>query len=200
MKALPPNSVGVVVPETARFGPIDLQCGIQLPHFEIVYETYGKLNDDRSNAILICHALSGHHHAAGFHSMDDDKPGWWDVCIGPGKAIDTDRYFVVSLNNLGGCHGSTGPRSIDPATGDPYGPTFPTVTVKDWVRTQVMLADTLGIETFAAIAGGSLGGDPRYCRLQVGQSQGGGGAAPGRAAGAVTPIYRRFGGRVSWVV
>ena len=158
MKALPPNSVGLVVPETARFGPIDLQCGVRLPHFEIVYETYGKLNADKSNAILICHALSGHHHAAGFHSMDEDKPGWWDVCIGPGKAIDTDRFFVVSLNNLGGCHGSTGPRSIDAATGDPYGPTFPNVTVKDWIHTQAMLADTLGIRTFAAIVGGSLGG------------------------------------------
>ena len=158
MKIVPPHSVGVVVPQTAQFGPIDLQCGVRLPHFEIVYETYGQLNADRTNAVLVCHALSGHHHAAGYHSMDDDKPGWWDVCIGPGKPIDTNRLFVVSLNNLGGCHGSTGPRSTDPSTGDPYGPTFPTVTAKDWVRTQAMLADTLEIPAFAAIIGGSLGG------------------------------------------
>ena len=108
--------------------------------------------------LLICHALSGHHHAAGYHSEDERKPGWWDTCIGPGKAIDTDRFFVVSLNNLGGCHGSTGPGSIDPASGRPYGPDFPPLRVRDWVRSQAMLSDLLGIEQWAAIIGGSLGG------------------------------------------
>jgi homoserine O-acetyltransferase len=129
-----------------------------LPGFELVYETYGRLNAARSNAILICHALSGSHHAAGFHSPDDSKPGWWDTCIGPGKPIDTNRFFVVCPNNLGGCNGSTGPGSIDPGTGERWGPTFPAVTVKDWVRSQALLADHLGIQRFAAIIGGSLGG------------------------------------------
>ena len=156
--ALPSDSVGLVTPETAQFGPIVLPSGARLPAFELVYETYGKLNAAGSNAVLVCHALSGNHHAAGYHSADDRRPGWWDVCIGPGKPIDTERFFVVSLNNLGGCHGSTGPRSTDPATGEPYGPTFPNVTVKDWVYTQAMLADELGIEAFAAVVGGSLGG------------------------------------------
>jgi homoserine O-acetyltransferase len=123
-----------------------------------VYETYGTLNDDASNAILICHALSGHHHAAGFHSTEDRKPGWWDACIGPGKAIDTNIYFVVSLNNLGGCHGSTGPMSQDPETGRPYGPDFPIIAVRDWVKSQARLADRLGIDCWHAVIGGSLGG------------------------------------------
>ena len=154
----PPNSVGIVTPQKRSFGALDLQCGVRLPEFELVYETYGELNADRSNAVLICHALSGSHHAAGYHAETDRRPGWWDVCIGPGKPIDTDRFFVVSLNNLGGCHGSTGPRSINPARGEPYGPNFPNVTVKDWVRSQAMLADALGIDAFAAVIGGSLGG------------------------------------------
>jgi len=121
-------------------------------------ETYGKLNAERSNAVLICHALSGDHHAAGYHSPDDDKPGWWDACIGPGKAIDTSKFFVVCLNNLGGCAGSTGPTSINPETKKHYGPDFPIVTVRDWVKSQAMLADRLGIEKWAAVVGGSLGG------------------------------------------
>ena len=108
--------------------------------------------------MLICHALSGNHHAAGYHSADDSKPGWWDACIGPGKPIDTNRFFVVSLNNLGGCHGSTGPLTENPTTGEPWGPDFPTVTVSDWVRSQQLLADHLGIDRFAAVVGGSLGG------------------------------------------
>ena len=104
------NSVGLVHPEVAQFDePLQLACGRTLSSYELVYETYGTLNDDRSNAVLICHALSGHHHAAGYHSEDDRKPGWWEQCIGPGKPIDTNRFFVVSLNNLGGCNGSTGP-------------------------------------------------------------------------------------------
>ncbi|MEP3563645.1 MAG: homoserine O-acetyltransferase, partial [Marinobacter sp.] len=115
-------------------------------------------NAEASNAVLICHALSGHHHAAGYHSYDDKKPGWWDSCIGPGKPIDTNRFFVVCLNNLGGCHGSSGPNSINPGTGKLYGPDFPVITVADWVKSQARLADRLGIQQWAAVVGGSLGG------------------------------------------
>lgn len=157
--SVPSDSVGLVTPRIfASEDPLTLQCGATLPRFDLVYETYGELNSSRSNAVLICHALSGHHHAAGYHSADDRKPGWWDTCIGPGKPIDTDRFFVVCPNNLGGCHGSTGPTSDDPATGEPYGPTFPAVTVPDWVHSQRRLADHLDIERFAAVIGGSLGG------------------------------------------
>ena len=153
------DSVGLTEPRVARFDvPFTLQCRETLPRFELVYETYGELAPGRDNAILICHALSGDHHAAGHHSPDDAKPGWWDTCIGPGKPIDTSKFFVVALNNLGGCNGSTGPRSVDPANGEGYGARFPAVTVKDWVNSQAMLADTLGIDRFAAIVGGSLGG------------------------------------------
>ena len=156
---LPADSVGLVSPETQHFDqPIDLACGQTLDSYDLVVETYGTLNSDASNAVLICHALSGHHHAAGFHSMSERKPGWWDSCIGPGKPIDTDRFFVVSVNNLGGCHGSTGPASTNPATGKPYGPDFPVITVTDWVESQARLADRLGIEQWAAVVGGSLGG------------------------------------------
>ena len=120
------RSLGIVTPQVARFDePLTLACGRDLPSYELVYETYGELNAEKSNAVLICHALSGHHHAAGYHSEEDRKPGWWNECIGPGKPIDTDRFFVVSLNNLGGCHGSTGPTSINPATGKAWGPDFP---------------------------------------------------------------------------
>ncbi len=155
----PAGSVGVVTPHVARFDtPLALACGKVLPAYELIYETYGTLNAERSNAVLICHALSGHHHAAGYHSDDDRKPGWWDAHIGPGKAIDTDRFFVVSLNNLGGCHGSTGPISHNPETGRQWGPEFPMVTVSDWVVSQARLADHLGIERWAAAVGGSLGG------------------------------------------
>ena len=153
------DSVGLVEPRLARYDqPLTLQCRETLPGFELVYETYGELNAARSNAVLVCHALSGDHHAAGYHAPEDRKPGWWDACIGPGKPIDTRKFFVVSSNNLGGCNGSTGPASIDPQTGEPWGERFPAVTVKDWVRTQALLADTLGIERFAAVIGGSLGG------------------------------------------
>ncbi len=153
------NSVGLVTPEIERFPEgIELACGRRLPDFELVYETYGELNRARSNAVLICHALSGHHHAAGFHGEEDSKPGWWEYCIGPGKAIDTDHFFVVSLNNIGGCHGSTGPLSINPDSGEPYGPDFPPLRARDWVNSQAMLADRLGIECWAAVIGGSLGG------------------------------------------
>lgn len=153
------NSVGIVTPRVFRHPqPFPLQCGETLEGFELTYETYGELNGAASNAVLVCHALSGNHHAAGRHAVEDPKPGWWDACIGPGKPIDTSRFYVVSLNNLGGCHGSTGPLTNNPATGAPYGPDFPTVTVKDWVASQVLLADHLGIDQFAAVVGGSLGG------------------------------------------
>lgn len=154
-----PRSVGIVTPRIARFTePLLLACGRELADYELVYETYGELNEQRSNAVLICHALSGHHHAAGYHSEDDKKPGWWDECIGPGKPIDTSRFFVVSLNNLGGCHGSTGPASLNPQTGELWGPDFPPLRARDWVNSQARLADYLGIDCWAAVIGGSLGG------------------------------------------
>ena len=156
---IPADSVGIVTPATLHFDePLPLECGRTLAGYDIVYETYGTLNADKSNGVLICHALSGHHHAAGYHSKDDKRPGWWDTAIGPGKPIDTNRFFVVSLNNLGGCHGSSGPASINPETGQPWGPDFPLVTVKDWVNSQARLADALGIRKWAAVIGGSLGG------------------------------------------
>ncbi|WP_408610740.1 homoserine O-succinyltransferase MetX [Kineobactrum salinum] len=153
------SSVGIVTPRRAQFSEaLRLACGRVLQNYELVYETYGSLNAERSNAILICHALSGHHHAAGYHSPEDRKPGWWDECIGPGKPVDTNHFFVVSLNNLGGCHGSTGPTSINPETGQVWGPDFPALRVRDWVHSQARLADYLGIECWAAVIGGSLGG------------------------------------------
>lgn len=155
----PADSVGLVTPSVARFDePLRLACGRTLDHYELIYETYGELNASASNAVLICHALSGHHHAAGYHHADDRKPGWWDTCIGPGKPIDTNKFFVVSLNNLGGCHGSTGPSSRNPKTGKIYGADFPVITVEDWVHSQARLADQLGIQQWAAVVGGSLGG------------------------------------------
>lgn len=153
------GSVGIVSPRIQQFDePLELACGRTLPSWQLVYETYGTLNAARSNAVLICHALSGNHHAAGLHAATDRKPGWWDNCIGPGKPIDTRRFFVVALNNIGGCAGSTGPRSINPATGRIWGPGFPIVRVRDWVGTQRRLADMLGIDCWAAVIGGSLGG------------------------------------------
>ncbi|WXL25368.1 homoserine O-acetyltransferase [Ectopseudomonas mendocina] len=157
--AFPHDSVGLVTPQVVHFAePLALACGRSLADYQLMIETYGELNAARTNAVLICHALSGHHHAAGYHSVDDRKPGWWDSCIGPGKAIDTNKFFVVSLNNLGGCNGSTGPASINPATGKPFGAEFPVMTVEDWVHSQARLADHLGIEQWAAVVGGSLGG------------------------------------------
>ena len=153
------HSVGIVTPRIARFEePLPLACGRDLPAYELIYETYGELNAQRSNAILVCHALSGHHHAAGYHSADDKRPGWWDECIGPGKPIDTRHFYVVSVNNIGGCHGSTGPMSINPETGKHWGPDFPPLRARDWVHSQARLADYLGIDCWAAIVGGSLGG------------------------------------------
>ena len=158
-ETLPADSVGIVQPELFHFDePLELCSGRSLPSYDLVVETYGKLNESASNAVLICHALSGNQHAAGFLSMDDKKPGWWDSAIGPGKPIDTNKFYVVALNNLGGCHGSTGPISTNPETGQPYGPDFPIMTVRDWVNSQARLADRLGIQCWAAIVGGSLGG------------------------------------------
>lgn len=153
------DSIGIVTPQKWSFdSPLTLQNGCVLPRFELMIETYGTLNADKSNAVLICHALSGNHHVAGYHSKNDKHPGWWDNMIGPGKPVDTNRFFVVGLNNLGGCHGSTGPLSINPDTGKAYGADFPMVTVKDWVESQSMLADRFGIDKWAAVMGGSLGG------------------------------------------
>ena len=152
------KSVGVVVPQTARFNePIRLKGGAAIDAYELVYETYGRLNADRSNAVLVCHALNAAHHVAGHYADDPDNVGWWDNMIGPGKPVDTDRFFVVGVNNLGGCHGSTGPQSVNPKTGKPWGADFPVVTVEDWVEAQARLADHLGIRRFAAVIGGSLG-------------------------------------------
>lgn len=136
--------------------PLQMVSGATLPSYELIYETYGELNADASNAILICHALSGDHHVAGVDA--DGKPGWWDGYIGPGKPIDTDQFFVVCSNNLGGCRGSTGPTSINPDNGRIYGPDFPIVTCRDWVNSQNQLRQHLGIEQWAALVGGSMGG------------------------------------------
>ena len=159
------SSVGIVKPQTFHFAePLTLECNRTLPSFDLIFETYGTLNSDKSNAILICHALSGSHHAAGFHSDDDKKSGWWDNMIGPNKAIDTNQFFVVCVNNIGSCFGSTGPTTINPDSisneNEPqvYGPDFPLVTIKDWVKTQAMLSDRLGIDVWHAIVGGSMGG------------------------------------------
>jgi homoserine O-acetyltransferase len=152
------KSVGIVTPQTARFtAPLPLRSGAMLHDYELVYETYGTLNADRSNAVLVCHALNASHHVAGIHADDPEHAGWWDNMIGPGKPLDTTRFFVIGVNNLGGCHGSTGPLSINPDTGKPWGGDFPVVTVEDWVDAQARLADQLGITQFAAVMGGSLG-------------------------------------------
>ena len=156
---LPSNNVGLIKPNKAHFNDtLLLSSGISLNGFELIYETYGELNKNHSNAILICHALSGDHHVAGYHSQEDKKPGWWDNAIGPNKIIDTNKFFVVCPNNIGGCGGSTGPLTTNPDTGEIYGPNFPLVTVKDWVKTQAMLADHLDIDVWAVVIGGSLGG------------------------------------------
>jgi homoserine O-acetyltransferase len=153
------KSVGIVEPQRVRFNePIALKSGARLPGFELVFETYGTLNASASNAVLVCHALSGGHHVAGTYVANPKNVGWWDNLVGPGKPLDTNKFFVVGVNNLGGCYGSTGPQSIDPQSGKRYGADFPMVTVEDWVATQARLADHLGIDTWAAVMGGSLGG------------------------------------------
>jgi homoserine O-acetyltransferase len=128
-----------------------------IDEYELAYETYGTLNADRSNAVLICHALNASHHVAGWYADDPKNVGWWDNMIGPGKPVDTNRFFVIGVNNLGGCHGSTGPCSLDPKSGKRWGSRFPVVTVEDWVAAQERLASMLGVERFAAVMGGSLG-------------------------------------------
>ena len=157
-------STVIVTPQTHRFTePLPLRSGAVLLAYELVVETYGTLNADRSNAVLVCHALNASHHVAGQHADAQGEPvprseGWWDNMIGPGKPLDTDRFFVISSNNLGSCFGSTGPTHVNPATGQPWGADFPVVTVEDWVDAQARLLDVLGIETLAAVMGGSLGG------------------------------------------
>lgn len=159
MTELNAGSVGDVTPQRMQFDQtLSLRCGGVMPQYELVYETYGTLNADRSNAVLVCHALSGSHHLAGTYAGQPKSTGWWDNLIGPGKPLDTNKFFVIGVNNLGGCHGSTGPSSINPATGKRWGADFPFVTVEDWVDTQARLADRLGIQQFAAVLGGSLGG------------------------------------------
>ena len=153
------GSVGIVAPERVTFtAPLPLKSGQSLAGFDLVFETYGTLNAARSNAVLICHALSGGHHVAGVYADDPKNIGWWDNLIGPGKPLDTERFFVVGVNNVGGCFGSTGPLSIDPNTTKPYGASFPMLMVEDWVLAQTYLADHLGIDAWAAVVGGSLGG------------------------------------------
>ncbi|MCG8471546.1 MAG: homoserine O-acetyltransferase [Desulfobacterales bacterium] len=139
-------------------GPVTLESGEHLSEVTVAYETWGELNKEKNNAILVCHALTGDSHAAGRYSKDDLKPGWWDTMIGPGKGLDTDKFFVICSNILGGCMGSTGPSSIDPATGKPYGSDFPVVTIHDMVQVQARLLDLLGIEKLHCVVGGSLGG------------------------------------------
>ena len=153
------NSVGDVLPQHRLFSePLPLQSGALLRDYTLVYETYGRLNAERSNAVLVCHALNASHHVAGTYAGQPGSEGWWDNLIGPGKPLDTDRFFVVGVNNPGSCFGSTGPMQTDPATGRPYGADFPVVTVEDWVDAQARLLDALGIRQLAAVLGGSLGG------------------------------------------
>jgi homoserine O-acetyltransferase len=156
---LAPGDVGLVHPrDFAHDRPFEFKSGQKLPGFALRYETYGALSATRDNAVLICHALSGDHHCAGWHSPEDRKPGWWNNLIGPGKAVDTRRFFVICANVLGGCQGSTGPSSPDPETGRPYGVTFPFVTIRDMVHAQKLLLDHLGVAELHAVIGGSMGG------------------------------------------
>ena len=153
------QSVGLVTPQVAHFDtPFQLSNGATLDQHQLIFETYGELNASGTNAVLICHALSGSHHAAGIHDATEQRPGWWDLAIGPGKPIDTNRLFVVCSNNLGGCDGSTGPNTPIPGTSTPWGSQFPQPQVRDWVRSQKLLAEYLGISRWAAVVGGSLGG------------------------------------------
>jgi homoserine O-acetyltransferase len=174
------SSVGIVKPKRFTFAKppehMVLDSGQKLGPITLEYETYGELNKDRTNAVIVFHALSGDAHVAGYHRQSDEKPGWWDNAIGPGKAVDTDRYFVLCANVISGCRGSTGPSSIDPLTQKPYGSGFPIVTIKDMVRAQVSLLDHLGIDRVLAAIGGSMGGFqvlqfvtsyPDRCRLAI---------------------------------
>ncbi|MCB1995922.1 MAG: homoserine O-acetyltransferase, partial [Rhodoferax sp.] len=150
-------SLGLVTPQRMHFAePLPLQSGAALADYTLVYETYGTLNSARSNAVLVCHALNASHHVAGDDA--DGQRGWWDNLVGPGKPVDTDRFFVIGVNNPGSCFGSTGPMHLNPATGQPWGADFPVMTVEDWVDAQARLLDRLGITQLAAVLGGSLGG------------------------------------------
>lgn len=156
---IPTGSVGIVQPEFIPFyEPLHLASGQSLPQYELAVETYGTLNARRNNAVLVCHALNASHHVAGISADNPRDIGWWDNMVGPGKAVDTDRFFVIGVNNIGSCFGSTGPVSLNPATGKPWGADFPILTVEDWVQAQARLADHFGIDKFAAVMGGSLGG------------------------------------------
>ncbi len=152
-------SLGLVTPQVLNFAtPLKLQSGASIADYNLVVETYGQLNAKKSNAILICHALNASHHVAGVSASNPNDVGWWDNMVGPGKPVDTNRFFVIGVNNLGSCFGSTGPMSVNPETGKPYGASFPVVTVEDWVNAQARVADHFQIEKFAAVMGGSLGG------------------------------------------
>ena len=149
----------IATPQTLHFeAPLPLQSGASVRGYDLSYETYGQLNADRSNAVLICHALNASHHVAGVYAGQERSEGWWDNMVGPGKPVDTDRFFVIGVNNLGSCFGSTGPMHVNPDTGRVYGADFPVVTVEDWVDAQARLLDALGIGQLAAVMGGSLGG------------------------------------------
>jgi homoserine O-acetyltransferase len=162
MAETPQNSVGIVDTQTVRLieqdQPLELECGRGLGPIDVAYETYGQLNEAGDNTVLICHALSGDAHVAGRNSAEDRKPGWWDCMVGPGKGIDTNKYFVICSNFLGGCRGTTGPSSTNPATGRPYGLDFPIITIADMVKVQKLLLDKLGIRQLLAVIGGSIGG------------------------------------------
>ncbi|MBK6005696.1 homoserine O-acetyltransferase [Ramlibacter ginsenosidimutans] len=149
----------IATPRSLSFdAPLALQSGASIRQYSLAYETYGTLNADRSNAVLICHALNASHHVAGVYAGQEKSEGWWDSMIGPGKPVDTNRFFVIGVNNLGSCFGSTGPMHVNPDTGRIYGADFPVVTVEDWVNAQARLLDALGIQQLAAVMGGSLGG------------------------------------------
>lgn len=158
-ESIPPDSVGLVDTQIQHFSePLLLECGKTLDEYHIAYETYGELNANASNAILICHALSGDQHAAGYNSIEERKPGWWESAIGPGKPIDSNKFFIVCINNLGGCKGSSGPNTKKPGSDQFWGPEFPIVTVKDWVNSQHRFMQALNIPYWCAVIGGSLGG------------------------------------------
>ena len=152
-----PRSVGAVAPQTMHFDqPLAFRSGSVLQSYDLMYETYGTLNADRSNAVLVCHALNASHHVAGFYEGQERSLGWWDNMVGPGKPLDTNRFFVIGVNNLGSCFGSTGPMHVNPETGRIYGADFPVVTVEDWVNSQARLLDVLGIQQLAAVMGGEV--------------------------------------------
>ena len=153
------NSIGIVKSKIFKCAdPIKLSCGKTLDNFELIYETYGKLNKNKDNAVLVCHALTGNQHVAGRHKKTDKYPGWWDSLVGPGKPLNTNKFFVIGINNLGGNEGSTGPKSINPKTKKVWGSSFPIITVEDWVKTQKTLINYLGIQKLSSVIGGSLGG------------------------------------------